>query len=145
MLDMQLVPYRGFANPPGAGKPPPATQTKRAAFFHEVRRALGIELPGIDPDSSRRRHSQPALKKDHVAQRDQSGAMFGRDRGRSAIYKRIPDREQGSELFMGEFFMGEFFRCCGHNVSMDRFGNPACSILIKPRNKGRLSWPPLSL
>jgi len=128
MLDMQLVPYRGFANPPGAGKPPPATQTKRAAFFHEVRRALGIELPGIDPDSSRRRHSQPALKKDHVAQRDQSGAMFGRDRRRSAVCRRVTDREQG-----GELLMGELFRFCGHRLSMDCFGDPACAILVRPR------------
>ena len=30
---MQFVPHRGFATPPGAGKPLPATQTKRAAFF----------------------------------------------------------------------------------------------------------------
>ena len=71
--------------------------------------ASGIELPGIYPDSSERGHSQPALKKDHVAKRDESGAMFGGDRGRGAIYSRITDREQGNELFMGELF-----RFCGH-------------------------------
>jgi len=53
--------------------------------------------------------------------------MFGRYRGRSAMYCRVTHREQGNELFMGEIF-----RFCGHAVSMVRFGNPACSILLRP-------------
>jgi hypothetical protein len=38
----------------------------------------------------------------HVAQRNQSGTMFSRDRGRRATYSGVTDREQGSKLFVGE-------------------------------------------
>jgi len=43
---MQFVPHRGFANLPEAGKPLPATQIKRAAFFREVMAASGGGLFG---------------------------------------------------------------------------------------------------
>jgi len=55
--DMQFVPRRGFANLPGAGKPLPATQIKRAAFFPcwpfpplvasvDLEKGLSHRLPG---------------------------------------------------------------------------------------------------
>ena len=51
----------------------------------------------------------------HVAQRNQSGTMFSRDRGRRATYSGVTDREQGSKLFMGELFMDELCRFYGHD------------------------------
>jgi hypothetical protein len=47
--------------------------------------------------------------------------MFGGDRGRCAIYSRITDRKQWGELF------GTERRIWGHDLSMDRFGNPSWS------------------
>ena len=45
-------------------------------------------------------HAQPALKIDHVTQRDQSGAVFGGDRRRRAGYSgRVADCKKGRELF----------------------------------------------
>jgi len=60
------------------------------------------ELPSIYPDSAGRGHPQPTFEMNHVAQRNQSGTMFSRDRGRRAMYRGVADREQGRELFMGE-------------------------------------------
>jgi hypothetical protein len=51
-------------------------------------------LPGIYSESSRRGHAQPALKIDHVTQRNQSGAVFGWDRGRGTICSRTTHRMQ---------------------------------------------------
>src|ERR1700745_3458086 len=36
-----------------------------------------------------------------------------------------------------------FFAFAVMPLSMDHFGNPACSVLLRPGNKGRLSWRPL--
>src|SRR4029079_18097673 len=44
----------------------------------------------------------------------------------------------------GEFFRGQHLRFRCHDLSMDCFGNPAWSILLRQQNKGRLSWRLLS-
>src|SRR5258705_5038871 len=38
--------------------------------------------------------------------------------------------------------MGEHFPFRGHDLSMDRFGNPHWSILLRLKNNGRISWRP---
>ena len=52
-------------------------------------------LPGVV-------HAPPALKIDHVTQRNQSGAVFGWDRGRGTICSRTTNRKQGREPFIGD-------------------------------------------
>jgi len=88
-----------------------------ARMFFDLRNHTGTfqaaslsELPSIYPDSAGRGHPQPTLEMNHVAQRNQSGTMFSRDRGRRATYSGVTDREQGSKLFTGELFMGELCR-----------------------------------
>ena len=68
------------------------------------------ELSSIYPHSAGRGHPQPTFEMNHVAQRNQSGTMFSRDRGRRAMYRGVADREQGGKLFTGELFVGELCR-----------------------------------
>ena len=72
----------------------------------------------------------------HVAQRNQSGTMFSRDRGRSATYSGVTDRKLGSKLFVGELcrFQGHDPE---HGLLSAILRGQFCS---SSENKGRLSW-----
>jgi hypothetical protein len=66
----------------------------------KVKPASVSELPSIYPNSAGRGHPQPTGEINHVAQLNQSGAMFSRDHGRRRAYSGVTDREQGSKFFM---------------------------------------------
>jgi hypothetical protein len=52
----------------------------RSWRFIQSKRSNGVgDLPSIYPESSGRGHPQPTRDVHHVAQRDQSGAVCGRD------------------------------------------------------------------
>jgi hypothetical protein len=72
-----------------------------ALMFFDLRNHTGTfqavslsELPSIYPDSAGRGHPQPTFEMNHVAQRNKTGTMFSRDRGRRAMYRDVADREQ---------------------------------------------------
>ena len=65
--------------------------------------AQGASCPAFIPHSAVRGHAQSTRDIDHVTQRDQSDAVFGRDRcGRAGDSGGAADRKKGIKLFEGQ-------------------------------------------
>ncbi len=89
---------------------------------------LAAKSPGFYPQSPRRGHAKPALQVDHVAHLDQPGAMVRWDYHWRPEYGWLfSHQKQGRELALGQ-------RCrlLGHDRTMDRFGDLAWSVLLRP-------------